>query len=99
MAKGYWIAHVTVTDTDKYPDYVSGARAAFEKYGATFLARGGAWSDCEGEMGRERHVLIEFPNYQAALDCYNSADYQAAKAHRLDAGVATIVITEGLESA
>ncbi|MEM7506406.1 MAG: DUF1330 domain-containing protein [Pseudomonadota bacterium] len=97
MPKGYWIAHVTVTDPDTYPNYVSGARAAFEKYGAKFLARGGAWEDCEGEMGRERHVLIEFPSLQAAHDCYHSPEYQAARAHRVDAGIATIILTEGLE--
>ncbi|MEM8698940.1 MAG: DUF1330 domain-containing protein [Pseudomonadota bacterium] len=97
MPKGYWIAHVTVSDPDKYPDYIAGARAAFEAHGATFLARGGAWTECEGGMGRERHVLIEFPTYQAALDCYNSEAYQAAKAHREEAGTATVVVTEGLD--
>ena len=40
--KGYWIAHVHVTDPDSYARYVEGAKAAFEKHGAEFLARGGA---------------------------------------------------------
>jgi uncharacterized protein (DUF1330 family) len=46
-------------------------------------------------LGRERHVVIQFPSYQAALDCYNSAEYQAARAYRAEAGVATIVLVEG----
>lgn len=96
MAKGYWIAHVTVDDMDRWSQYVDGAKASFAEHGATFLARGGAWTDCENGMGRERHVVVEFPSYQAALDCYNSAGYQAAKAHRDGAGIATIILTEGL---
>ena len=96
MPKGYWIAHVEVTDPDQYVHYVEGAKSAFEKYGATFLARGGDNVEVEGPIGRSRHVVIEFPSYQAARDCYNSPEYQAARAHRIDAGVATITLMEGL---
>ncbi|MEM7668975.1 MAG: DUF1330 domain-containing protein [Pseudomonadota bacterium] len=96
MAKGYWIAHVTVTDMDSWMKYVEGAKESFAAHGANFLARGGAWTDCESGMGRERHVLIEFPSYQAALDCYNSDGYQAARKYRDGAGTATIMVTEGL---
>jgi uncharacterized protein (DUF1330 family) len=95
MAKGYWIAHVHVTDPEEYKKYVSGARAAFEAHGAAFLARGGENAEVEGALGRERHVVIEFPSYQAALECYNSPEYQAARAFRAEAGVATIVLVEG----
>ncbi|MBL8903906.1 MAG: DUF1330 domain-containing protein, partial [Rhizobiales bacterium] len=42
MAKAYWIAHVTVTDPDQYKHYAGDAPVAFKKYGAVFLARGGA---------------------------------------------------------
>ena len=46
--------------------------------------------------GRPRNVVIEFPSLQAALDCYNSPEYQAAKAKRAGAGVAEIVLVEGV---
>ena len=95
MAKGYWIAHVHVTDPEEYKKYVSGAREAFVAHGATFLARGGQYSEVEGGQGRERHVVIEFPSYQAALDCYNSPEYQAARNFRAEAGIATLVMIEG----
>ncbi|MEM7189873.1 MAG: DUF1330 domain-containing protein [Pseudomonadota bacterium] len=96
MPKGYWIAHVEVTDPDQYVYYVEGAKSAFEKYEATFLARGGAHTEVENPMGRSRHVVVEFPSYQHALDCYNSPEYQVAKSHRLPAGIATITLMEGL---
>ena len=43
MPKGYWIAHVEVNDPEGYKDYVAAAKIAFDKYGAKFLARGGAY--------------------------------------------------------
>ena len=95
MPRGYWIAHVHVTDPEEYKKYVEGARPAFEAHGARFLARGSRHRELEGAMGRERHVVIEFPSFQDALDCYNSPDYQAARQFRAEAGVATIVLVEG----
>ena len=95
MAKGYWIAHVTVSDPDQYKFYAEAAPVAFEKYGATILARGGKSRQVEGQ-GRPRNVVIEFPSLQAAVDCYNSPEYQAAKAKRKDAGEADIVLVEGV---
>ena len=95
MAKGYWIAHVTVTDPDRYRAYAEAAPQAFKKYGAAILARGGTFEQLEGE-GRPRNVVIEFPSLQAAIDCYNSPEYQAAKAKRKTAGTADIVLVEGV---
>jgi uncharacterized protein (DUF1330 family) len=95
MPKAYWIAHVTVTVPDQYKHYASDAPVAFKKYGATILARGGSSQQMEGQ-GRPRNVVIEFPSLQAALDCYNSAEYQAARAKRIGAGEADIVIVEGV---
>ena len=95
MPKAYWIAHVTVTIPDQYKFYAEAAPVAFKKYGATILARGGPHSQMEGQ-GRARNVVIEFPSLQAAIDCYNSQEYQSAKAKRLGAGEGDIVIVEGV---
>ena len=93
--KGYWIARVTVTDPDQYKAYAEAAPAAFVKYGAKVLARGGRCQQLEGN-GRPRNVVIEFDSYDTALACYNSAEYQAARANRVGAGEAEIVIVEGV---
>ena len=95
MPKGYWIAHVTVTDADQYKLYAEAPPLAFKKYGATILARGGAHQQMEGE-GRPRNVVIEFPSLKAAIDCYNSPEYQAARSRRKTAGIAEIVLVEGV---
>ena len=96
MAKGYWIARVDVRDPERYKDYISTAKPAFERYGAHFLARGGAIEVLEGEA-RARNVVIEFPSMQAAVDCYNSEEYQAAKAIRQEVADAEMLVVEGFE--
>ena len=68
MAKAYWIARVDVKDPERYKDYVSTAKPAFEKYGAKFLARGGPFEVLEGQA-RARNVVIEFPSMEAAMQC------------------------------
>lgn len=95
MAKGYWIARVDVRDAERYKDYVAAAKPAFEKYGAIFLARGGAFHRLEGDV-RARNVVIEFPSLQAAVDCYHSAEYQIAAAIRQEAASAEMVVVEGV---
>ena len=95
MAKAYWIARVDVRDPERYKDYVAAARAPFEKYGANFLARGGAFEKLEGQV-RSRNVVIEFPSLQAAVDCYHSPDYQNAAAIRQEAADADMVVVEGI---
>ncbi|MEM9795256.1 MAG: DUF1330 domain-containing protein [Pseudomonadota bacterium] len=94
MPKGYWIAHVTVTDPDPYGVYVKGASEAFEKYGARVLARGGEVIALEGES-RPRNVVIEFESLAQAKACYDSPEYQAAREHRIGAGEAQIILLEG----
>ncbi|ASV85228.1 MULTISPECIES: DUF1330 domain-containing protein [Ochrobactrum] len=95
MTKAYWIARVDARDTERYKDYVSTAKPAFERYGAKFIARGGKAEAVEGP-GRARNVIIEFESMQHALDCYNSSEYQAAKAIRQTVADGEIVIVEGV---
>ena len=95
MSKGYWIAFVTVTDAEAYTGYQQHAPEAFAKYGGRFLVRGGAAETQEGRHW-QRHVVIEFNNMAQALACYQSPEYQLAKAHRDGACEAEIVIVEGM---
>ena len=94
--KGYWIGRVDVSNAEAYQNYVKANAAAFSKFGARFLVRGGAYRVGEGEA-RARNVVIEFPTYEAALECWNSPEYQAAKAERDGHAVADIIIIEGYE--
>ena len=96
MAKGYWVASVDVSNMDEYKKYVAANAAPFRKYGARFLTRGGKSDPVEGKL-RSRVVVIEFPDYDAALACYRSPEYGAAKKLRENAGIADIVVLEGYD--
>ncbi len=96
MSKAYWVAHADVRDPDIYARYREANAAAFSKYGARFLIRGGAQEQMEGHC-RARTVVIEFPSLQAARDCFNSPEYQAAKDIRDPVSEADLVIVEGYE--
>lgn len=98
MAKGYWIARVDVTDPEAYQKYVRANGEAFAKFGARFLVRGGD-SECVEGNARARNVVIEFPSYRAARDCYHSPEYQRAMAFRRAAAESDILIVEGYEGA
>ncbi|GHC45168.1 DUF1330 domain-containing protein [Neogemmobacter tilapiae] len=96
MATALWIAHVTVTNPDAYALYAKGATEAIAAHGGTFLARGGRYVQLEGN-DRSRNVVARFPSVEKAVECYNSAAYQAALAHAKGAAVRDLVVVEEVE--
>lgn len=94
MAKGYWIAHGRVDDAEKYDLYRAANAAPLAEYGGRFLVRGGDQAVIEG-AAKPRTVVIEFPSYRAARDCYDSAGYQAALKLRQGISESDLVIVEG----
>ena len=96
MAKGYWIARVDVADAENYKAYIAANAAPFKAHGAKFLVRAGRFENPEG-ASRTRNVVLEFPSYQAALDCWNSPDYQDAIKLRVAVSTIDLVIIEGYD--
>lgn len=96
MPKGYWIARMDTTDPERYKQYAVANGKAFKKYGARFVIRAGKFESVEGKP-RGRNVLIEFPSYRAALDCWNSPEYKEALKIREGISNGDIVVIEGYE--
>ena len=96
MAKGYWIAHVDVTDAEGYKDYVALNAKAFAIYKPKFLVRGGQFTKKAGSP-RARHVVLEFDSYAQALACYESPEYKAAETVRNKTSTADVIVIEGYE--
>ena len=97
MPKGYWIVRVDIADEQKYKAYIAANAEPLKKYGARFLVRAGRYENPEG-ASRSRNAVIEFPTYQAALDCWKSPEYQEAIKLRQSVSTADLIIIEGYEA-
>ena len=93
MPSALWIANVHVTDAEAYGKYAALAGPAIAKHGGVFLARGGRYVQLEGN-DRPRNVVARFPSLEAAVECYHSADYQAALAHAKGASERDLMVVE-----
>lgn len=88
-----WIARVDVIDADAYGRYAKLAGPALAKFGGQFLARGGKFVVLEGEA-RARNVVARFPSIEAAVEAYNSPEYQEAISHAQGASVRDLIVLE-----
>jgi uncharacterized protein (DUF1330 family) len=95
--KGYWIAHMDVTDPEGYRAYQDAVTDAFGRYGGRYLIRGGRMEVMEGHA-RKRCVSIEFPSYDAALACYRSPQYRKAIDLRAGKAEFDLVVIEGVSA-
>lgn len=96
MARGYWIVRVDVHDAKAYKDYAAANGTAFAQFGGRFLVRGGAFEAVSGSA-RARNVVIEFPSYSAALACWHSDAYQAARAKQKGGAETDLIVIEGYD--
>ena len=96
MPKAYWIARVDVNNDEGYKPYALANPAIFKKFGGRFVTRGGKSEGVEG-TSRSRNVVIEFPDYAAAVACYRSPEYQQNLKIRQANAVTDLVIVEGYD--
>lgn len=88
------IVRVNVTDMNQYREYMKLTPDIIEKYGGQFIVRGGDVLTLEGEEETNRIVVVEFSSVDAASECYNSDEYQAAIKVREGAAIAQFIVVE-----
>ena len=92
----YLIARVSVTDWNKYDQYMKVTPGIIAKYGGKFIVRGGQTVTLEGPAEKWRIVVVEFPDLEKAKEFYYSQDYTDAKTLREGAALAQFVAVEGV---
>jgi uncharacterized protein (DUF1330 family) len=92
----YWIGLAQMRDPAGYARYAQLAAPAFAQHPHRVLVRGGRFEALEGDLPFNRHVVLEFPSMQAALDCYRSHEYQRAAAVRQASSASCeLILVEG----
>ena len=94
--KAYWVANYTeIKDDERLKKYAVKAKEAVEKYSGKILARSANNITLDGrEMVRV--ALAEFPDVEAAKDCYNSVEYVEARKHLENNVIREHIIFEGM---
>lgn len=90
---GMWIAHVNVKDDEAYAEYIKDASRVVAAHDGVFIARGGSYRQMEGKE-YARNVVIRFPTYDRAVECYESDQYRAIVDTAKDSAERTLVIVE-----
>ena len=76
--KAYWVCiYEKINNKEKLKEYAIKAKPAIEKYFGKFVVRGGKNKTNEG-INSPRTVVVEFPDYNTALKCFESEEYQEA---------------------
>ena len=96
MPKGYWIGDSGVRDMDGLWKYRDANRAVMNRYGGNFIVMHGTHENVEGEY-RPTMTVVEFPSYQAAVDCYHDPEYEEAAKIRHSVAEGNMVIVEGFD--
>ncbi len=56
----------------------------------------GTFEAVEG-TSRQRNIVLEFPSYTDALDCWHSPEYQEVRKLRTDSAASDVIIIEGYD--
>ena len=74
--KGYWVAlYKQINNVDNLKNYGAKVTPIIKSFGGKPLVRGGKYQLIEGE-DFSRTVIWEFPNFQKAIECHESKEYQ-----------------------
>ena len=95
MPKAFIIMDVDVTHPKQYAEYKKWSSLAMQAHNVKVLVRGGATHPLEGRKPG-RSVVLEFPNWEAAENFYESHQYRRARNARENAAIMNMFIVQGV---
>ena len=72
----FFVVDMTPTDVERLQEYGAAAAAIIARYDGEFVVKG-AIEPLNGGSHQQTKVIIQFPDREAALNWYQSDDYQA----------------------
>jgi uncharacterized protein (DUF1330 family) len=97
--KGYVIAEINVKDLEGYRKYGEAAFPIIQKYGGTFLTRGGQTIHVEGAPPAQRVMIIEFDSFDQAKTFEYSREYVDIAPLRQRTSDSRLFLVEGTNNA
>ena len=98
MKKGYWISlYLKINNQENLKKYAEIVTPIIKKYGGKPLVRGGKYQAFDGDNFL-RTVIWEFPNYEKAVECHESKEYQAGWSIAKDTTKRHMQIIEGFST-
>ncbi|WP_395646308.1 DUF1330 domain-containing protein [Terricaulis sp.] len=95
MARGFFIAEITVRDKAEYGRYLTAVKGVVDNAGGRIVVgRNSRRRAVEGEWRPELFFVIEFDSYDAAEAFYFSQAYQGPLQHRLASSVSKAMLVE-----
>ncbi len=98
MKKGYWISlYSKVENQENLKKYSEAVIPIIKSFGGVPLVRGGEHQTYNGE-DFIKTVVWEFPSYEKAIECHDSAEYQAGWGLAKDTTVRHMQVIEGFST-
>ena len=98
MAKGYWVSlYIKIDSQENLKRYAETVTPIIKSYGGKALVRGGKNNTYDGD-NFVRTVIWEFPNYEKAIECHDSKEYQAGWAIAKETTTRHMQIVEGFNT-
>tara|TARA_Y100001968_G_C19359126_1_gene718780 strand:- start:128 stop:469 length:342 start_codon:yes stop_codon:yes gene_type:complete len=99
-AKGYWISTAKVINSDLFSQYVEKVRPWLKEIGGEVFAKDTEPQGKEATEDANLVVICEFPSMRAAVEAYESKEYQEfSKLRKAATENATFTIMEGMDEA
>tara|TARA_Y100001968_G_scaffold330508_1_gene382581 strand:+ start:3048 stop:3392 length:345 start_codon:yes stop_codon:yes gene_type:complete len=99
-AKGYWISTSTIVDQNIFAEYVEKVGPWLKEVGGEVFAKDTEPQGKERTEAANLAVICEFPSMRAAVEAYESAEYQElSKIRNAATRNATFTIMEGMDEA
>ena len=96
VMKAYIVVNAKILDPELLATYGKAAGPTIGAYGAKPLIVTNTAETLEGDPIGERVVVLEFESREKAMGWYNSPEYQAPKAQRLEATSGVLLLADGL---
>lgn len=92
----YVIAQISIHDRARYDRYVAGFMPVLKQYGGRLLVADEGPEAVEGQWGRDKLIVLAFPDREAALRWSGSPEYRAISVDRVAATEGVVLLADGV---